>query len=304
MRPGSTSVPLSGTGSRPVSLLAIHAGSCLNRRSRAGKARDSGRTLVSVTGRVGNKVALVTGAAQGLGAAIAGLLAREGARVYLTDVNAEGADEQARTINAERPGSACAAGQDVTDEEAWMATLGKVRKQFGALHILVNNAGIGSVANVEVETFDNWKRVHAVDLDSVFLGSKHAIPLITASGGGSIVNISSISGIIAGHNLAAYNSAKAAVRHLSKSIALHCARAQNGIRCNSVHPVFIDTPILDRMLAGGDRSEALNKLARQIPLGRVGQPRDVAYAVLYLASDESAFVTGTEIRVDGGISAM
>jgi NAD(P)-dependent dehydrogenase (short-subunit alcohol dehydrogenase family) len=146
--------------------------------------------------------------------------------------------------------------------------------------------------------------VHAIDLDSVFLGSKHAIPLIAESGGGSIVNISSISGIIAGHNLAAYNSAKAAVRHLSKSIALHCARAGNGVRCNSVHPVFIDTPILDGIAAGGDRSLALQKLARQIPLGRIGRPADVAYAVLYLASDESAFVTGAEIRVDGGISAM
>jgi NAD(P)-dependent dehydrogenase (short-subunit alcohol dehydrogenase family) len=254
--------------------------------------------------RVGNKIALVTGAAQGLGAATAKLLAREGAKVFLTDVNVEGVEEQARAINAQYADSACASEQDVTDEEAWIRTLGKVRDRFGALHILVNNAGIGSVASIEEESYDNWRRVHAVDLDSVFLGSKHAIALIAESGGGSIVNISSISGIIAGHNLAAYNSAKAAVRHLSKSIALHCARARNGVRCNSVHPVFIDTPILDRMAAGGDRSAALDKLARQIPLGRVGQPDDVAYAVLYLASDESAFITGSEIRVDGGISAM
>jgi NAD(P)-dependent dehydrogenase (short-subunit alcohol dehydrogenase family) len=255
-------------------------------------------------GRVGNKVALVTGAAQGLGAAIARLLAREGAKVFLTDVNVEGAARQAHMINAQHADSAFAAEQDVTDENAWIRALAEARSRFGTLHILVNNAGIGSVANVEVETYENWKRVHAIDLDSVFLGCKHAIAPIAESGGGSIVNISSISGIIAGHNLAAYNSAKAAVRHLSKSIALHCARARNGVRCNSVHPVFIDTPILDRMEAGGDRTEALDKLARQIPLGRVGQPDDVAYAVLYLASDESAFVTGTEIRVDGGISAM
>jgi NAD(P)-dependent dehydrogenase (short-subunit alcohol dehydrogenase family) len=127
--------------------------------------------------------------------------------------------------------------------------------------------------------------------------------LIAKCGGGSIVNISSISGIIAGHNFAAYNSAKAAVRHLSKSVALHCAREANNIRCNSVHPVFIDTPILDGMAAGGDKQAVLDKLGRQIPIGRVGKPNDVAYAVLYLASDESAFVTGSEIRVDGGISA-
>jgi NAD(P)-dependent dehydrogenase (short-subunit alcohol dehydrogenase family) len=168
----------------------------------------------------------------------------------------------------------------------------------------VNNAGIGSIGSIEDETYENWRHVHAVDLDSVFLGCKYGVPLIAESGGGSIVNISSISGIIAGHNLAAYNSAKAAVRHLSKSVALHCARAGNNVRCNSVHPVFIDTPILDAMVQGGDREDALKKLGRQIPLGRVGQPDDVAYAVLYLASDESDFVTGSEIKVDGGISAM
>jgi NAD(P)-dependent dehydrogenase (short-subunit alcohol dehydrogenase family) len=255
-------------------------------------------------GRVENKVALVTGAAQGLGAATARLLASEGAKVFLTDINVDGVNSQARAINAEFPDAAEASGQDVTDESAWIHTLDKVKRCFGALHILVNNAGIGSVANIEEESFDNWRHVHAVDLDSVFLGSKHAIALIAASGGGSIVNISSISGIIAGHNLAAYNSAKAAVGHLSKSIALHCARVRNGVRCNSVHPVFIDTPILDRIAGGADRAAALEKLARQIPLGRVGQPADVAWAVLYLASDESAFVTGSEIRVDGGISAM
>jgi len=159
-------------------------------------------------------------------------------------------------------------------------------------------------ASVEDETLETWRHVHAVDLDSVFLGSKYALPIMAASGGGSIVNISSISGIIAGHNLAAYNSAKAAVRHLSKSVALHCARSGNNVRCNSVHPVFIDTPILDGMARGGDRDVALQKLGRQIPIGRVGEPDDVAYAVLYLASDESKFVTGSEIKVDGGISAM
>lgn len=255
-------------------------------------------------GRVQNKVALVTGAAQGLGAATATLLAREGAKVLLTDINVEGVEQRAAEINVRDPGSAEAFEQDVTDEKKWIKAIEAARRRFGGLHILVNNAGVGAVANVEEETLDNWRRVHAIDLDSVFLGSKHAIRLIAASGGGSIVNISSISGIIAGHNLAAYNSAKAAVRHLSKSIALHCAKAGNGIRCNSVHPVFIDTPILDRIAAGQDRAVALEKLARQIPLGRVGRPDDVAYAVLYLASDESAFVTGAEIRVDGGISAM
>lgn len=255
-------------------------------------------------GRVDGKIAMVTGAAQGLGAATAAMLAAEGARVALTDVNLAGAAQVADGINRAHPARAIAIEQDVTQEPVWQDALEQVEAAFGGLHILVNNAGIGSLASVEDETFDNWRRVHAVDLDSVFLGCKYALPVMARSGGGSIVNISSISGIIAGHNMAAYNSAKAAVRHLSKSVALHCARAGNQVRCNSVHPVFIDTPILDGMARGGDRDAALDKLGRQIPIGRVGQPDDVAYAVLYLASDESRFVTGSEIRVDGGISAM
>jgi NAD(P)-dependent dehydrogenase (short-subunit alcohol dehydrogenase family) len=255
-------------------------------------------------GRIDNKIALVTGAAQGLGAAIATMLANEGAKVALSDINLDGARDTADKINSHNPDSAIAIEQDVTDEAGWQRVLQQVAADFGGLHILVNNAGIGSVASIEDESYENWRHVHAVDLDSVFLGCKYAVPVIAQNGGGSIVNISSISGIIAGHNLAAYNSAKAAVRHLSKSVALHCARAGNNVRCNSVHPVFIDTPILDGMAQGGDRKAALEKLGRQIPIGRVGQPDDVAYAVLYLASDESNFVTGSEIKVDGGISAM
>jgi NAD(P)-dependent dehydrogenase (short-subunit alcohol dehydrogenase family) len=254
--------------------------------------------------RAKNKVALVTGAAQGLGAAIARMLASEGASVMLTDINAEGVTATATAINAVRADSVACLPHDVTDEARWQEVLATTVERFGGLHILVNNAGIGSVGSVEDENLESWHRVHAVDLDSVFLGCKYSIPLIAASGGGSIVNISSISGIIAGHNLAAYNSAKAAVTHLSKSVALHCARSGNNVRCNSVHPVFIDTPILDGMVGSSSRENVLQKLGRQIPLGRVGQPDDVAYAVLYLATDESRFVTGTEIRVDGGISAM
>jgi len=254
--------------------------------------------------RVEGKVALVTGAAQGLGEAIALMLAREGANVVVTDINTSGARKVADAINAEFPDRAIAATHDVTRVAHWQRVLRDTRDAYEGLNILVNNAGIGSIGNIEEESFDNWKRVHSIDLDSVFHGCQKTIPLIARSGGGSIVNISSISGIIAGHNMAAYNSAKAAVRHLSKSVALHCARVGNNIRCNSVHPVFIDTPILDGMAQDGDRASMLKKLGRQVPLGRVGRPEDVAYAVLYLASDESSFVTGSEIRVDGGISAM
>lgn len=254
--------------------------------------------------RVAGKIALVTGAANGLGAAAARVLAAEGARVLLTDIDTEKVEAQTCAINRDRPDSAAWMRHDVASQSDWEAVLARASERFGGLHVLVNNAGIGSLASVEEETLENWRRVHAVDLDSVFLGCKHAIPVMAASGGGSIVNISSVSGIIAGHNLAAYNSAKAAVRHLSKSVALHCARQGNGIRCNSVHPSFVDTPILDRLAGGTRREEAVGKLARQIPLGRIGRPDDVAYAVVYLASDESSFVTGAELVVDGGISAM
>ncbi len=254
-------------------------------------------------GRVDGKVALVTGAAQGLGAATAKLLAREGARVALTDVQEDGIRAVAAEINAARAGAAIALGHDVTDEARWQAVLAETAQAFGGLNILVNNAGIALSKTVEDTTYEEWQRVHRIDLDAVFLGCKYAIRHIRESGGGAIVNISSVSGIIAGHNLAAYNSAKAGVRLLSKSVALHCARRGMNIRCNSVHPTFIHTPMLDSMQRPG-APDVMEKLARQVPLGRVGEPDDIAYAVLYLASDESKFVTGAELVVDGGITAM
>jgi NAD(P)-dependent dehydrogenase (short-subunit alcohol dehydrogenase family) len=254
--------------------------------------------------RVAGKVALVTGAAQGLGLAISRKLVDEGARVVLTDINAEGVRAAAAAINARHPGSSVGLAQDVTDEARWQEIVREAADMFSGLHVLVNNAGIGIVGTVEQTSYADWQRVHRIDLDSVFLGCKYAMPMLRASGGGSIINISSIAGVVAGHNFAAYNSAKAAVGHLSKSVALGCAREGSNIRCNSVHPVFIDTPILDGIIGAGERIEALAKLARGIPLGRIGEPDDVAWAVLYLASDESKFVTGAEIRIDGGLSAM
>ena len=157
---------------------------------------------------------------------------------------------------------------------------------------------------MEDTDFETWKRVHEVDTDSVFLGCKYAIPLMRDHAPGSIINISSIAGLIAGHNMAAYNSAKAGVWLLSKSVALHCAKRGYQIRSNSIHPTFIDTPILDPMAANIGRDELRAKLARQVPLNTIGEADDVAYAVVYLASDESKFMTGAELKIDGGISAM
>jgi NAD(P)-dependent dehydrogenase (short-subunit alcohol dehydrogenase family) len=262
-----------------------------------------------MAGRVEGKIALVTGGAQGLGEAAARMLAREGAKVVITDVNATGAAAVAESINAQRKGAAVAVAHDVTQEDQWKAAVAEAEKAFGGLHILVNNAGIGLTKDLLDISLGEWRKVHAIDLDGVFMGCKAAIPLMARTVkntglGGSIVNISSISGIIAGHNMAAYNSAKAAVRHLSKSVALYCAKREMNIRSNSVHPVFIATPILDGLVQRFGKEEAYAKLGRQVPLGKIGEPDDIAYAILYLASDESKFVTGAELKVDGGISAM
>lgn len=256
-------------------------------------------------GRVSGKKAFVTGGAQGLGEATAWMLAREGAKVTVTDINGEGAKKVAAAINDELgAGTAFAWHHDVTDAEAWQSILKDAHDAMGGLNILVNNAGIGSLGSVEDENYEMFRKVQEVDVDSIFHGCKYAIPLMREHGLGSIVNISSIAGIIASGTYIAYNTAKAAVRHMSKSIALHCAKTGGQIRCNSVHPVFINTPILDRTKEMFGEEEGLKKLARQIPLGKVGEPDDIAYAVLYLASDESKLVTGIELKVDGGISAM
>ena len=255
-------------------------------------------------GRVDGKMAFVTGGAQGLGKASALMLAKEGARVTVADINEKGAIAVADEINALYPGKAFAVGLDVTREDQWKEALAAADKAMGGINVLFNNAGIGGGTTVEDTDFETWKRVQAVDTDSVFLGCKYAIPYMIPHAPGSIINTSSIAGLIAGHNMAAYNAAKAAVWLLSKSVALHCAKRGYRIRSNSIHPTFIDTPILDGMARGMSREELTRKLAKQVPLGIIGEPDDIAYAVLYLASDESKFMTGAELKLDGGISAM
>jgi NAD(P)-dependent dehydrogenase (short-subunit alcohol dehydrogenase family) len=260
-----------------------------------------------MTKRCEGKLALVTGGAQGLGRAHCIRLAQEGARVLATDINGAGAEETAAIVNADMgAGTAFGIAHDVTDPAQWDAAIDAAREHLGGLNVLVNNAGIGVGGNIETCSFDEWKRCYSVNVDSIFHGCQKALPLMREHAPGSIVNISSIAGLIASDTMPAYNSTKAAVWMLSKSIALHCAKKQMGIRCNSVHPTFVDTPILDGTAQQHalDKDVLMEKLARQIPLNFVGEPNDIANAVVYLASDESRFMTGAEIKLDGGISAM
>lgn len=255
-------------------------------------------------GRVSGKKAFITGGAQGLGAAFARLLADEGAKVCVTDINAAGAEKVAAEIDRKHPGAASFAAHDVTKPGDWDSALDRAARAMGGISVLVNNAGIGTWGNIETETYENWRRCFEIDVDSIFIGTKAAMPYLKKSTPASIVNISSVAGLIADGNMLSYNAAKAAVWMMSKSIALHCAKAGYDIRSNSVHPVFTRTPIVEPLIElGGGGPEGERKLARQIPLGRLGEPLDVAYAVLYLASDESRFVTAAEFKVDGGITA-
>ena len=254
--------------------------------------------------RVEGKVAIITGAASGLGFAAAQKLLEEGAKVMLSDINEEVINSMSERLSqfSQTQFSTCI--HDVTNEDSWIELIDKTEKDFGKINVLVNSAGISLGADIVSTDFEIWKKVHEVNLDSVFLGCKYAIPKMSAHGHGSIINISSISGIVAGWNTAAYNSSKAGVRLLSKSVALYCAKKGYDVRCNSLHPAFVNTPILDPLKQAFGADEAVSKLARQITMNKICDTDDVSYAILYLASDESKFMTGTEIVLDGGLSAM
>ena len=252
-------------------------------------------------GRLEGKTALVTGAASGIGLQTSIRLAEEGARVMMTDINLEEGLQQAEKLGA----NATFLKLDITEEEEWISVLDETVKRFDHLDILVNSAGMVLIADVEQITLEDWRKVHAVNLDGTFLGCKHGVRVMKEFGAGSIINLSSVSGMIGGFNLAAYNSSKGAVRMLTKSVALHCARAGYGIRCNSIHPTFIETPMLESMIRDSpDPEKARQTLVRQVPLRRIGKPDDVANMIVYLASDESTFVTGTEMVIDGGVIAQ
>ena len=254
--------------------------------------------------RVKDKVALITGGASGLGLASGKLLLEEGARVIFTDKDSKSLNQIPELIDAKYKDFYSLKELDVTSEKNWQNVLNTTMDEYKGINVLLNSAGISIGADIASTSFEVWKKVHEVNLDGVFLGCKYALPHMANSGKGSIINISSISGIVAGWNTAAYNSSKAGVRHLSKSIALYCGKKDIDVRCNSVHPAFVNTPILDPMKQAFGDKEAIEKLSRQIPIKKIGDTDDVAYAILYLASEESKFMTGAEIVLDGGLSAM
>jgi 3(or 17)beta-hydroxysteroid dehydrogenase len=239
--------------------------------------------------RLDGAIILVTGAAGTLGSAISAAVQAEGAVAVRSDL-------------AGRRGMDVAL--DVTREEDWTAAISAVRARHGRLDGLVNNAGVVSLGDVEQTTFAEWRRVMAVNADGVFLGCKHAMPLLALGRRPSIVNLSSVSGLVGGANLAAYNASKGAVRLLTKSVALSGARKTPQVRCNSVHPAFVESDMVDG-IAGATRDPARSKerMAGDIPLGRMARPAEIAEAVVWLLSDASSFMTGSELVLDGGLVA-
>jgi 3(or 17)beta-hydroxysteroid dehydrogenase len=246
-------------------------------------------------GRVKGKVAIVTGGASGLGRADAELLLAEGASVVITDVNVK----MGRDL-AERLGSkALFLEHDVRDEEAWKAVVAQTVKHFGRLDILVNNAGVVVMATPEDTTLEQFRFANQVMSEGVFLGCKHAIPAMKASGGGSIINMSSTASHLGFPIFFAYSAAKGAVRAMTKSVAVHCQANGYKIRCNSVHPGAIETPMVQK--AEGREAE-VQIPDGVLPITSAGAPKDVAQMVLFLASDESRFITGAEFLVDNGLT--
>lgn len=234
-------------------------------------------------------IVLVTGALGTLGTAMCKAIEAAGGKAIRSDMGSRGKVDIAL---------------DVTKEEDWKAAAAQIEKTHGRLDGLVNNAGIGTPGDVEQTPYSEWKKVMAVNADGVFLGCKYAMPLLAKSKAPSIVNISSASGIVGGANLAAYNASKGAVRLLTKSVALHGARKRPPVRCNSVHPAFIAGDMVDAIVrTRPDQEKARAKLNAQIPIGRLGEPHEVANTVVWLLSASSSFTTGSEVLVDGGLIA-
>ena len=258
-----------------------------------------------MAGRVSGKVALVTGGSSGIGRGCAEKLASEGALVVVTDIQDHLGGEVVGGIQ-KAGGKAEYLHHDVTSEDAWVDVVGQVKARHGRLDILVNNAGIGIGGSVLDMTLEAWRKQTAVNLDGVFLGTKHSIPLMRQGGGGSIINISSVAGLKGAPTLAGYCATKGGVRLFTKAVAMECANAKDGIRVNSVHPGIIETPIWVGVMGGepGVNAppdlDAMSEMA--VPLGVKGVPEDIANGILWLASDDSRYVTGAELVIDGGLS--
>jgi len=253
-----------------------------------------------------NKVAIVTGAARGIGAAIARAFVTNGATVYVTDID----DSLGRNLTDSLGSGARYAHLDVREEAEWESLMSTVVARHGSLDVAVNNAGItGFESGVtahdpEHASLESWRAVHRTNLDGVFLGCKYAIKAMRPKRAGSIINVSSRSGLVGIPGAAAYASSKAAVRNHTKSVALYCAQQGLAIRCNSIHPAAILTPMWDALLGDGpDREAKVRAFVRDTPLRRFGTPEEVAAVALLLASDEAAYMTGTEINIDGGLLA-
>ncbi len=244
-------------------------------------------------GRVAGKVALITGAASGMGRADAVALAAEGARVVVADLN----EEAGQAVAAEIGDAAVFKRLDVTDEDNWQQVITDTVAQFGGLHILVNNAGLMLLGTIIDTELSDFRKTNAVNTEGVFLGCKHAIPAIAASGGGSIINMSSVAAMQGMSFVAAYSASKGAVRTLTKSAALYCKEQKNGVRCNSIHPDGVKTPMVVKVATGADTAtrEEIEKVARG---SNMCEPEDIANLVLYLASDESRFINGAEMLID------
>ena len=253
-------------------------------------------------GRVEGKIALVTGGASGFGEATSRLFAAEGATVVLTDKNAEGGESVATDIGP----TATFLRHDVTRHDDWKAVVERTVDLHGGLDILMNNAGVfgtGAPQDIENITWEEWRFVNDVNMDGVFLGCQAAIPAMAQDGGGSIINISSTAGMRGTSHIVAYGASKGAVRQLTKSVAQHCGTKGYRIRCNSIHPGMVRTPLGESVLEHrwGDVESGAQERIKSIPLGEFGSVDDIAYATLFLASDESRHITGAELLIDGGL---
>jgi len=255
-------------------------------------------------GQVDGKVAIVTGAASGIGAACAATLAREGAKVVVTDLDNPGGQKVADEI-VSAGGEAICLHQDVSVEESWPGVIEATEQRFGRLDVMIANAGIGILCRAVEMSLADWRRQTAVNLDGVFLSVKYAVPAMRRAGGGSIIIMSSVAGLRGSAGLAGYCATKGGVRLFAKAVAMECAAAADGIRVNTVHPGVIDTPIWTKIPASTGSNEAIdpNEIANAgVPLRRAGQAQDIANGVLFLASDASSYMTGAELVIDGGMT--